>query len=356
MKRLLSYLLLMMIIFSVSACGSTSNPPVAATTTYLNVQVRADAGDGEATLDWQMVGGATTYNIYYIADPTSTYSSTNKPSSAAMKAGTKISSIISATKTITGLTNGTTYWFAISAVTSSVESDLSIAISATPSTTAIPAAPENVRANAGDAKVTVTWTPVAGVDHYTVYCYTQSGLTINEGIVDLIPQANSSQVVDSSTIVWTEGSNVGSTPNAGLVNGTTYYFFVVSVNTIGKTNTSFFESATPSTNPAPFAPVLTSVTAGNAQITVNWNAVTASPAVASYNIYIGTAKGVTKSSGAKTSITADANPTYSATASVTNGTTYYIVVTAVNSNGESAESVEWWAKPATSGATSGPID
>lgn len=357
MKRLLSYLLLlMMIIISVSACSSSSNPPVAATTTYLTVQVRADAGDGEVTLDWQMVGGATTYNIYYIADPTSTYSSTNKPSSATMKAGTKIQGIISATKTITGLTNGTTYWFAISAVTSSVESDLSIAISATPSTTTIPAAPENVRANAGNAQVTVTWTPVAGVDHYTVYCYTEVGLTISEGIVDHIPQANSSQIVDSTTIDWTVGSNVGSSPNAGLVNGTTYYFFVVSVNATGKTNTSFFESATPSTTPPPFAPVLTSVTAGNAQITVNWNAVSASPAVASYNIYIGTAKGVTKSSGAKTSITADASPTYSATASVTNGTTYYIVVTAVNTNGESAESVEWWATPASSGATSGPID
>jgi cellulose 1,4-beta-cellobiosidase len=346
MKRLSAYLLLLiMIIISVSACGSTSTPPVAATTTYLTVQVRADAGDGEVTLDWQMVAGATTYNSYYIADPTGTYSSTNKPSSATMKAGTKISSIISATKTITGLTNGTTYWFAISAVTSSVESDLSIAISATPSTTTIPAAPENVRANAGNEQVTVTWTPVAGVDHYTVYCYVGVLSTLNMGIVDHIPQANSSQVVDSATIDWTQGSNVGSSPNAGLVNGTTYYFVVVSVNAIGNTNTSFFYSATPSTTPPPFAPDLTSVSAGNAQITVNWNAVSASPAVASYNIYIGTAKGVTKSSGAKTSITADANPTYSATASVTNGTTYYIVVTAVNSNGESAESNEMSATP-----------
>jgi hypothetical protein len=190
-----------------------------------------------------------------------------------------------------------------------------------------------------------------GVDHYVVYCYTEVGLTISEGKVD---PANSPQIVDSTTIDWTVGSNVGS--NADLVNGTTYYFFVVSVNATGKTNTSFFESATPSTTPPPFAPVLTSVTAGNAQITVNWNAVSASPAVTSYNIYIGTAKGVTKSSGAKTSITADANPTYSATAPVTNGTTYYIVVTAVNSNGESAESVEWWATPELAGGTSGPID
>jgi hypothetical protein len=344
MKRLLSYLLLlMMIIFSVSACGSKSDAPVAATTTYLNVQVRADAGNGEVTLDWQMVAGAKTYNIYYIADPTGTYSSTNKPSSATMKAGTKISSIISATKTITGLTNGTTYWFAISAVTSSVESDLSIAISATPSTTTIPAAPENVRANAGNAQVTVTWTPVAGVDYYTVYCYTESGLTLNEGIVDHIPQANSSQIVDSTTIDWIYGSNVSSTPNAGLVNGTTYYFFVVSVSG-SKTNTSFFESATPSTTPPPFAPVLTSVTQGTFIISsvsyntkIAWDAPVTGTAT-SYNIYIGTAKGVTKSTGAVTNVSA--TPPLESYANLASGT-YYIVVTAVNtSSGESAESNE----------------
>ena len=344
MKRLLSYsLLLIMIIISVSACSSSSNPPVAATTTYLTVQVLADAGDGEVTLDWQMVAGATTYNIYYIADPTNTYSSTNKPSSATMKAGTKIPSIISAPYPITPLTNGTKYWFAISAVTSSVESDLSIAISATPSTTSIPAAPENVRANAGNAQVTVTWTPVAGVDHYTVYCYTEVGLTISEGIVDNIPQASSSQIVDSTTIDWTQGSNVNVTPNPGLVNGTTYYFFVVSVSG-SETNTSFFYAATPSTTPPPFAPVLTSVTQGT--FTVNsvsyntkiaWDAPVTGTAT-SYNIYIGTAKGVTKSTGAVTNVST--TPPLESYANLASGT-YYIVVTAVNtSSGESAESNE----------------
>ncbi|HUN54040.1 MAG TPA: hypothetical protein VMU29_02675 [Smithella sp.] len=361
MKRSLSYLLLLIIIiFSVSACGSKSDAPVAETTTYLSVQLLADAGNEEVTLDWQMVAGATTYNIYYIADTTGTYSSTNKPSTAVMKAGTEITGVISALYEIAPLTNNTTYWFAISAVTSSGESDLSVAVSATPSTTAIPAAPENVRANAGNAQVTVTWTPVAGVDHYIVYCYTQSGLTLNEGKnVGNIPQADSSYIVDSNTIDWIEGSYSGVTPNS-IVNGTTYYFFVVSVSSTSQQNTSFFEAATPSATPPPFAPVITSVTAGNAQITVHWNAVSASPAVASYNIYIGTAKGVTKSSGAKnpyTPDTGDPGP-YSAiaTTNIDNGTTYYIVITAVNSNGESAESTEWWAKPASVGGTSGPID
>jgi cellulose 1,4-beta-cellobiosidase len=187
---------------------------------------------------------------------------------------------------------------------------------------------------------------VAGVDHYLVYCYTEEGLTINEGTVGgNIPQANSSQIVNSTTIDWTEGSNKGVTPNPGLVNGTTYYFFVVSVNADGEENSSFFYSATPSTTPPPFAPVLTAATAGNAQITIAWDSVTASPAVTSYNIYIGTAKGVTKSTGAVTSITNIAPPLEATAPSLKNETTYYIVVTAVNSNGESAESNEMSATP-----------
>lgn len=341
-----------MIIFSVSACGSKSDAPVAAATIPSPTQVRADAGNGEVTLDWQMVAGATTYNIYYIADPTgSTYSSTNKPSSATMKAGTKIPSIISAPYPgpyPIPLKNGTTYWFAISAVTSSGESNLSIAISVTPSTAAPPpAAPENVRANAGKAQVTVTWTPVAGagVDHYVVYCYTEEGLTINEGKVDNILQAKSSQIVDWTTIVWTVGSNTEVKPNPGLVNGTTYYFFVGSVNANGKENDSFFYSATPSATPPPFAPVLTAATAGSTsdtQIYLAWTPPTTSTGTVTYKIYYGTAKGVTKSTGAEIDAGTEVEGYMT---NLTKGVTYYFVVTATDSNGESAESNEMSSTP-----------
>ena len=92
MKRLLAYLLLLnLLIIFVSACSPTTpKPSSTSSSSTLTVQLMATYGNGNVTLDWQMVEGAATYNIYYIADPTGdTYSSTNKPSSTTMQAGTR---------------------------------------------------------------------------------------------------------------------------------------------------------------------------------------------------------------------------------------------------------------------------
>ncbi|MGD0278799.1 MAG: hypothetical protein ABSC11_05795 [Smithella sp.] len=358
MKRLLAYLLLLnLLIIFVSACGTTTPPPSStSSTSTLTVQLMATYGNGNVTLDWQMVEGADTYNIYYIADPTGdTYSSTNKPSSTTMQAGTKVSGVISAPYTITPLTNTKLYWFSISAVNYSGESDLSSPVSATPSSaTPPPAIPDNVRANAGDAQVTVTWTPVTGIDHYILYCYWQEGLTAGEGVVD-IPQAQSSQIVDSATTIeWIAGSGFGPSSNTSPVNGMTYYFWIISDtiasdNCTGSTcNTSFVVSATPSTTPPPFAPVLsissTPSPIGNQYVDLQWNSVTGAT---SYNVYYGTAQGVTKEAGVSPSSARGVTVTSGEMSNLTNCVTYYFVVTAVNANGESAESNEVAAMPTT---------
>ncbi len=81
----------------------------------------------------------------------------------------------------------------------------------------------------------------------------------------------------------------------------------------------------------PSAPTGISVIAGNGQVTISWNTVSVAT---SYNIYWSTASGVTKSNGTKIS-----NVTHPYThTGRDNGTTYYYVVTAVNSFGESSES------------------
>jgi lysophospholipase L1-like esterase len=71
---------------------------------------------------------------------------------------------------------------------------------------------------------------------------------------------------------------------------------------------------------------------------VSWQSV---PEADSYNIYWGTSSGVTKSTGTK--IANAANP-FSHTG-LANGTTYYYVITSVNSYSESAESNEKSASP-----------
>jgi len=122
---------------------------------------------------------------------------------------------------------------------------------------------------------------------------------------------------------------------SGLTDGTTYSFYLTAVLTSGP---SFSAYATPSTTPPPLAPLLDSPTKAGYKVTLTWNVVTASPAVKYYYVYVGTVQGVTKNNGAQSLVSVLTDPmTTDATLSAG---TYYIVVTAVNDNGESTESNE----------------
>jgi hypothetical protein len=92
---------------------------------------------------------------------------------------------------------------------------------------------------------------------------------------------------------------------------------------------------------SPSSPSNLKATAGNIQVTLSWSAPLSngSPAVANYNIYRGTSSGGEQFLGQTAGLL-----TYTDTA-VTNGTTYYYQVTAVNSIGESTKSNEVSAIP-----------
>jgi len=77
-------------------------------------------------------------------------------------------------------------------------------------------------------------------------------------------------------------------------------------------------------------------------VSISWSSVSGAT---SYNIYWSTTSGVTKTTGTK--ITGGTSP-YTHTG-LTNGTTYYYVVTAVNSYGESSESSQVTGTPTTAG-------
>lgn len=341
MKKFLFYLLLLNItVFFASACSNSGGSSIDddADIQYLSVLLRADAGSNQVTLHWQMLSTADTYNIYYMEDE----GDEEQPSTDDLKAhGTKIdgvtAGIISAPYIVTGLENGKMYWFAISAKKEGQdESDLTRAIYAIPVSAPPLPAPENIRANAGDGEVTVTWSSVTGAAAYRVFYYTS------------FTMYGESPKVTGNSYTFT-----------GLSNGQTYVFFVEALDdddntTTGDSTASFIYIAVPSPSPPPTAPLITSVTAGNASITILWNSVTATPAVTSYRIYIAKAQGVTKLSGSSTTITDLTEPlTAIATTNIANGTTYYIVITAVNANGESAESNEWWAIPSATTPVSG---
>jgi fibronectin type 3 domain-containing protein len=126
------------------------------------------------------------------------------------------------------------------------------------------------------------------------------------------------------------------TTDTGVTNGTTYYYVVTAVNTNGESGYSSQASATPQV-PLPLPPTNLSANAGNAQVSLTW---TASPGAASYNMYRSTTNG-----GPYAKIASGIVSTNTTDTGVTNGTTYYYVVTAVNTGGESGYSGQASATP-----------
>ncbi|MCZ6692079.1 MAG: carboxypeptidase regulatory-like domain-containing protein [Planctomycetota bacterium] len=103
----------------------------------------------------------------------------------------------------------------------------------------------------------------------------------------------------------------------------------------------------------PAAPTGLTVTAGDVQVSLSWNA---SAGADTYNIYYATVTGVTKAN--YTTLPGGTQVAGITTLStifqgLTNGTTYFFIVTAVNANGESAESAEASGTPFSSGGTGG---
>ncbi len=139
--------------------------------------ISATAGDGQATISWNAVSGATSYNIYW--STTSGVSKTN---------GTKISNATSP-YVHTGRTNGTTYYYVVTAVNGYGESGESSQVSATPqATAATPAATGRMP----DTGQTTSYTSTFGEDHdYTINppSYTDNGDgTITDNVTGLIWQ------------------------------------------------------------------------------------------------------------------------------------------------------------------------
>ena len=179
---------------------------------------------------------------------------------------------------------------------------------------AAPAAPTGVTATAGNAQVTLSWTASAGATSYTV-----ERATVNGGPYTAVAS----------------GVTTTSYTNTGLTNGTTYYYVVVAVNAGGSSPNSSQVSAQPIGPPA--APTGLTATAGNAQVTLSW---TASAGATSYTVERATANG-----GTYTAVASGVTTTSYTNTGLTNGTTYYYVVVAVNAGGSSPNSSQVSAQP-----------
>ncbi|MFC5470741.1 glycoside hydrolase family 9 protein [Cohnella suwonensis] len=282
--------------------------PVVPTVPAAPTGVTATAGNAQVALSWTASGGATSYTVKRATTSGGPYTN----------AATEV---MATSYTNTGLTNGTTYYYVVSAVNSVGESSNSTQTSATPAAPQPPVAPTGLTATAGNAQAVLNWTASSGAVSYNV-----KRATVNGG---------------PYTTVAT-GVTATSYANAGLTNGTTYYYVVSAVNAAGESANSAEASATPQLA-IPAAPTGLTAAAGNAQVALGW---TASSGAVSYNV-----KRATVNGGPYTTISTGVTATSFADTGLTNGTTYYYVVSAANAAGESANSTQASATPTSVTAT-----
>jgi endoglucanase len=236
------------------------------------------------------------------------------------------SNLTATSASATGLSDGTTYYFAVKAMANGVSSASSSVTSATTQTA--PATPPTgvVASTSSATEIDLKWTAVPNTGAtYSVYSGSNSGST--------------------NTLV---ASGITGTAYAvtGLTASTTYYFTVRSVSPGGTSSPSAQVSATTQaistpvgtgpTSPTPTAPTtptLTATASSTTQVNLTWSAATATGTTSAitYTLYTGSsANSVTSVLATNLSGTAFSVPNLAPAS-----TTYY-TVTATNSVGTSA--------------------
>jgi len=275
--------------------GGGGNAPSAPT------GLSANPGNAQVTLTWTGSSGATGYYVKRSATTGGPYTTLTPYPTAP-------------TFTDTGLTNSTKYYYVVSAYNSYGQSGNSTEVSATP-LLPVPTAPTGLTATAGSGQVVLNWNASSGATSYNVKRSTTSG--------------SETQLATATTTSYTDNA---------VTNGTKYYYVVSAVNSSGESGNSTEASATPQAPASPpAAPTGLQAAAGNTQVSLTWNA---SSGATSYHV-----KRSTTSGSGYTQIAAPAVTSYTDTG-LSNGTTYYYVVSALNAAGESANSAQASAKPA----------
>ncbi|MCI0551975.1 MAG: FG-GAP-like repeat-containing protein [Anaerolineae bacterium] len=296
----------------VSATPTTSDPNPAAPQ-----NLQATVGNQQVTLTWN-ANTEPDFLRYRIYGGTSPNPVTKIDS---------VNSISNATKAISGVTNGITYYFRITAVDAALqESGYSNEVIATPVAVDLPpAAPANLRVTAGDQQVTLVWNANSESDflRYRIYRGTAPNPATKVDSVGGI--ANTTRII------------------TGLTNGVTYYFRIRAIDgALQQSGYSNEVSATPTAVDLPPAePQNLRATFGNQQITLTWNANIESDFLR-YRIYGGTAANPTT----KIDSTNGVSNTSKVVTGLVNGVTYFFRLKAVdNVMQESGYSNETSATP-----------
>jgi fibronectin type 3 domain-containing protein len=179
-----------------------------------------------------------------------------------------------------------------------------------------PAIPAGVTATTGTNQAMLSWPAVAGANGYDV-----KRSTASNGAYALVASDLTANTLTDS----------------GLANGVNYYYTITAKNLVGKSADSTPVGVTPIGPPA--APGAVTASPADSQITLSW---AASGGATGYNL-----KRSTTAGGPYTVIGAGIATTGFTDTGLTNQTTYYYVVSAANSYGESPDSAEISAAPRT---------
>ena len=271
--------------------GNASQSPCAPTAP------KAVRGSDSATVSWDPP-------IDDRGSPVTSYKVTSYPDG--------ITQTVDATQTtaaMTGLTNGTSYRFRVTA-TNAIGTSTRSAATNPVVLGAKPGAPTNASASKGDQSATVTWTTPTS----------DGGAPITSFKVTSYPDGIT-QTVDATQTTATV---------TGLTNGTTYRFRVTATNGVGTGPSSTpTKPVTPGAKPG--APTNARAAKGDQSATVTWTAPTSDGGapITSYKV-TSYPDGITQ--------TVDATQTTATVTGLTNGTSYRFRVTATNRLGTSTSS------------------
>ncbi|MDJ0339903.1 peroxidase family protein [Cryobacterium sp. PH31-O1] len=281
--------------------------------------VNAVAGNGQATVDWiaSLTGIPTSFSVKVLDS-----------------AGAQVGALRTAAGTafnlvVTGLTNGSSYTFQVSATnaegTSAFSASSNAVTPSAPVVQVVAGAPTIGTPVAGNAQVTVNWTAPAPVANQAPI----TGYRVRTFVGASTTATRTSNVASQSSVTITV-----------LTNGTGYTFDVAAINAVGTGPASARSVVVTPTAPVvqvvAGAPVIGTPVAGNASATVNWAApapVANQAPITGYRVRTFIGAGATA-----TGTTTVANVTSAVIGSLTNGTGYTFDVAAINAVGTGAAS------------------
>jgi beta-glucanase (GH16 family) len=247
----------------------------------------ATLGSASVGLTWSLSDNAARYNVKRSFNTGGPYTIIGTPTATSYSDSNVV--------------EGTTYYYVVSATNSIAESSNSLEANITP---APPPAPTGLVAAFGGASVALNWNASTGATQYNVKRSLVNGGTY-------------------TTIGTPTGTNYS---DSNVVESTTYYYVVSATNFFGESTNSVQVSATPL---PPATPTGLVATPGGGMIGLNWNA---SSNAVNYNVKRSTLNG-----GPYLTITSPTTTSYEDT-NVASCSTYYYVVSATNSIGESSNS------------------